>query len=298
MARSLGKKTASMLKFRHEDTPRSAREFKRKYPAEFESLKGATGGRDFSDEMLSELRQSYQTPVEWTIVEDKYEIESAIRGLHLYLRHYANAPNVDWVRDRLAALESKDRICDEPNHVLKLCVNFGDLDITAREAQILDALSQSSGHSGHPHAEAPLYCVGWIRWCDKGDTWIVEEVQSDVMGTRRGVDEPIMRQKLRAAGLTPEEVLAVLDKVEPWHSRIYEDAIGFLLEKAAEKGVKVEMVDYSYKQDEESPRSIYTDLPRSMGMKLSEGSESAVLDKTWKIKPNRKRRTSRRKTSR
>jgi hypothetical protein len=296
MARTLGRKTAALLKFRHAETPRSAREFKRAYPAEFEALKAQTGGRDFSDEMLATLRRTYESPVDWTVVEDEFEVDSAIRGLRLYLAHYRNAPNRAWVQERLDALLAKGRLCEEPNRVLKLCVGYDDLDVNARQARILDALSQTAAHSGHPGGEDGLYCVGWVRWCDLGDVWLVEEVQSDVGGARRGLDDPFMRAQVRAQGLEPEEILEVLDKVSPWHARFYEDALGFLMEWAAKAGVAVEMVDYDYKADEESPRSVYTDLPRSMGMRLSDGSTSSKLKRTWKIKPNRKR--SSRRTSR
>jgi hypothetical protein len=295
MTKSYGRKTAPLLKFRHADTPRSAREFKRKYPAEFEALKGQTGGRDFTDEMLDSLRRTYRGPVEWTVVEDEYDIDSAIQGLRRFLAYYRNAPNRAWVQERLDALLAKGPLCDESNAVLKLCVNYNELDLDDRQERILDALNGTAGHSGHPHGERPLYCVGWVRWCDLGDVWVVEEVQSDIGGARRGLADPFMQRQVRAQGLEPAEIAAVLDKVEPWHERFYEDALGLLLERAAEAGVRVEMVDYEYKADEESPRSVYTDLPRSMGMKLSEGSGSSKLKRSWKIVPNRKRRSSRRR---
>jgi len=297
MTKTFGRKTAALLKFKKPGTPRSAREFKRMYPAEFEALKAQTGGRDFSEEVLTSLRQAYQGPVEWVIVEDEFEIGSAIDGLRRYLRYYPRAHDRAWVQERLHVLETKVPLCDAPNRVLKLCVGYDDLGLTTRQARILDALSQSAEQSGHPSEGQPLYCVGWVRWCDKGDgAWLIEEVQSDVAGARRGATEPETAAQARAAGLDPQEILDLLELVTPWHERFYEDAIGFLLERAAEEGARVEMVDYSYKRDEESPMSVYTDLPKKMGMKLSPGSEVATLDKTWKITPNR-RRASRRKTS-
>ena len=297
MARSLVLKTSAILKFRKPGTPRGARDFKRMYPEAFEVLKGQTGGRDFSDEVLDKLREAYQSPVEWTVVEDEYTVDSALEGLRKYPLLYPHAPNVEWVKERLRALTAKGKLCDEPNRVLKLCVRYNQLDLNDRQARLLDAISRASDNSGHPSEQSPLYCVGWIRWCDKGDgVWLVEEVQSDVTGVRKNAVDPFMSQQLRAHGVDPQEMLDLMDKVEPWQARLFEDAVGFLLEKAAEEGVRVEMVDYSYKADEESPQSVYTDLPRSMGMKLSQGSEVASLEKTWKITPNR--RTSRRKSSR
>lgn len=300
MARSLGRKTGALLKFRKPGTPRAARDFKRMYPAEFELLKAHTGGRDFSDEVLASLREAYTGATEWVLVEDEFRIESAIEGLRRYLQYYPQAPNREWVRERMNALIAKGPLCPTPNKVLKLCVAYEDITESAREARLLDALSQSAEASGHPAGRRPLYCVGWIRWCDTVDgVWLVEEVQSDVSGARRGLDDPFMQAQLRGGGIDPREVAAVLDRVAPWHDHLYEDAIGFLLERAAAAGVRVEMVDHSYKQDEEAPRSVYTDLPRSMGMKLSPGSEvSEKVGKTWKTTPNRrssKRRSSKRR---
>lgn len=285
--KSLGKKTAPMLKFRHADTPRSAREFKRKYPAEFEALKGQTGGRDFTDETLVRLRSKYEGPVDWMVVESTYDPGEAIYALREYLRHRPNAPDAEYVATRLQAMLSKKQPCD-PQRVILLCVEYEQLELTERQERILDGVSRAAGQSGHPHADPPLFCIGWVRYCDNGSgTWLIVEVQTDLNGVRRATQQPHMIREMRAQGLAPAEVVEVLDMLEPWHERFYEDAVGFLLERAAAEEVAVEMVDYSYKQDEDSPRSIYTDLPRSMGMKLSDGSEVLATGRTWKITPNK-----------
>lgn len=285
--RSVGKKTVPMLKFRHADTPRSAREFKRRYPAEFEALKGATDGRDFTDEMLERLRSKYEGPVDWTVVESTYDSNEAVFALRMYLRHRPNAPDVEYVEKRLEAMLAKEQPCD-PQRVILLCVEYDQIELTERQERILDGVSQAAGQSGHPHAFRPLFCIGWVRYCDNDrGTWLIVEVQTDLNGVRRATEQPHMIREMRAQGLDPAEVVEVLDMLEPWHERFYEDAMGFLLERAAAEGVAVEMVDYSYKQDEDSPRSVYTDLPRSMGMRLSDGSEILTSGRTWKITPNR-----------
>jgi len=295
MTKSLGSKTARMLKFRHEDTPRSAREFKRKYPEEFEALKAQTSGGDFTDEILARLRAAYEGPV-WTVIEDEYRPEQTLEAMRYYLRYLRGVPQVpaghaDYVEGRLAALANQPRLCDGPSIVLKMCVDYSE-GVSARQRRLFGALSQSAGTSGHPHAEPPYFCVGWVRYCDGGDVWLVEEVQTDINGMRRATNDPFMQQQLRMQGIDPTEILDLLDWLDPWHERFYEDALGVLFERAAAEGVRVEMVDYSYKQNEESPKSVYTDLPRKMGMKLSAGSEVApeALDKTWKLTPNRRRR--------
>lgn len=290
MTRPLGKLTAPLLKFRRHDTPRSARDFKRKYPSDFEALKGQTGGRDFTDEVIAGLRAKNESPIEWTVIEDVYDPSSSVRAMRQYLDYYPQAPNADYVRQRLSVLGQKKRACGDDNEVILMCVDTGDLDLSERQERLFEAISQAAEHSGHPSVEPPLFAVGWVRFCRAHDTWLVEEVQTDVNGVRRAVEDRFMQQQLRAQGVTPEEVLAVMDLVEPWHRRFYEDAMGVLLERAAEAGVSVEMVDYTYKADEEAPRSVYSDLPRAMGMKLSDGSRvSDAVDKTWKITPNLRR---------
>jgi uncharacterized protein YjbI with pentapeptide repeats len=270
-ARSLGRKAAPLLKFRKPETPRSARDFKKAYPAEFESLKSLTGGRDFSEALVQEVRGKVQTPFEWHVTEQKYKRDA-------------------------------QRLCSDANDALLLNVKIDDR-YTPEQQKVLNALREVSKRSGHPVERKPFYTIGWVRYCvdDAQRSWLVEEVQSDVGGVRKGLKDPDFRSQLAAKGLSPEEVDAGVALLMPYAERFYEDALGLIFELAAEKGYSVEMLDYADKQSMGSPRNVYTDLPKSMGMKLSSGSKVLPsLGTSWKITPNRKRtsrkpkRTSRR----
>jgi hypothetical protein len=267
----LGRKAAPLLKFRKPETPRSARDFKKAYPAEFESLKALTGGKDFSDAMVEQIRSKVQTPYEWHVTEKKYTSEA-------------------------------QRLCWDANEVLLLNVKIDDR-YTPEQQKTLNALREISKRSGHPVERKPFYTIGWVRYCpdDEQQTWLVEEVQSDVGGVRKGLKDPDFRRQLEAKGLSAEEIEDAVALLMPYAERFYEDALGLIFQMAAEKGYSVEMLDYADKQSMGSPRNVYTDLPKSMGMRLSGGSKVlSRLGSTWKITPNRKRtsrkpkRTSRR----
>jgi len=262
-ARSLGRKAAPLLKFRKPETPRSARDFKKAYPAEFESLKSLTGGRDFSEALVQEVRGKVQTPFEWHVTERKYK-------------------------------SAAQRLCPDANDVLLLNIKIDDR-YTPEQQKVLNALRDVSKRSGHPVERKPFYTIGWVRYCASSTqrSWLVEEVQSDVGGVRKGLKDPDFRSQLAAQGLSAEEVDAAVALLMPYAERFYEDALGLIFELAAEKGYSVEMLDYADKQSMGSPRNVYTDLPKSMGMKLSSGSKVLPsLGTSWKITPNR-RRTSR-----
>jgi hypothetical protein len=260
--RSLGRKAAPLLKFRKPETPRTARDFKRAYPAEFESLKSMTGGRDFTDPVIERVRGEVETPFEWQVTEQRYESEA-------------------------------QRLCPDANEVLLLNVNIADESYSSEERRVLNALREISKRSGHPFEGKPLFTIGWVRYCpdDDNQTWLVEEVQSDIQGVRKGMSDPDFRQKLRDGGLPPEDVDLAVETLKPYADRFYEDALGLVFELAAMKDYSVEMLDYESKRGFGSPRRIYTDLPRSMGMKLSPGSKVLpTLGASWKITPNRRRR--------
>jgi len=77
-------------------------------------------------------------------------------------------------------------------------------------------------------------------------------------------------------------------ELRPYIDRFYEDALGIVFIEAEKKGYGVEMLEYEAKKAFKSPRGVYTDLPRSMGMQKR--PKSAVLGEevaeTWYYKPN------------
>ena len=272
--RAYGKKSAAILKLRKPDTPRAAKEFKKKYPTEFEVLKQDTQGRDFSDQVIAQITAKHSTPFDWAIAYGRY-------SSHM------------------------QRLCSEPNKVITLNIDLSDARFTDHQRKILGKIRDISRQSRHPSAYHPFFTIGWVRYCELPDikTLLVEEVQSDVQGVRKGLKDPDTRRQLESGGLNVEEIEAATALLLPYTERFYEDAVGIVFDIAQKSGSKVEMLHYDTKRQFGSPSAVYTDLPRSMGMKLSPGSEVLPahedVQQTWKITPNRKR-TSRpaRKTSR
>ena len=273
--RAYGKQSAAVLKLRKPDTPRAAKEFKKKYPTEFEVLKQDTQGRDFSDQIIAQIAARHVTPFDWAITYGKYT-------------------------------SGMQRLCSEPNKVIKANVDLTDPRFTDREREILGKIREISRQSGHPTERHPFFTIGWVRYCELPNikTILVEEVQSDVQGVRKGLKDPATRRQLESGGLNAEEIEAATALLLPYTERFYEDALGIIFDIAQKSGSKVEMLHYDTKRRFGSPSAVYTDLPRSMGMKLSPGSDVLPGDddvkQTWKITPNRKRTSRRpaRKTSR
>ena len=253
-ARSLGRMTGAILKAEKPDAPQRAADFKRRYPAEFERLKGDTQGRDLAPALRSSLRKKYETPFDWHITVGEYE-------------------------------SSAQRYCPTANRVLMFNLDLNDPQYTPRQKEFLAKLREVSTRSGHPSAKKPYFTVGWVRLCanEEAQTVLIEEVQSDVS---------VVRKKLKD-GSAPEGLQAyadVLADFAPIAERFYADAIGYVFTEAEKQGYTVEMLDYAAKQGFGSPRELYTDLPRSMGMRLGDVSRVVPkVGKTWSYKPNPKK---------
>lgn len=78
--------------------------------------------------------------------------------------------------------------------------------------------------------------------------------------------------------------------MQPLADRFYEDALGLVFDKAEAAGKVVEMLDYEQKRRFGSPKSVYTDLPRKMGMKLGPSVAMPDVGQVWGYVPNRRRR--------
>jgi uncharacterized protein YjbI with pentapeptide repeats len=249
--RAYGRLTGPVLKTRKHDAPVSAAAFKKRYPAEFERLKGETKGRDFTESVRADLEHRTRTPYDWYITQGKYH-------------------------------NRKQRYCADPNKVWLFNLDLDRGDYTERQKELLTKLSYLSAATGHPTAAAPYYTVGWVRLCvnEEAKTVLIEEVQSDVS---------VVRKKLKN-GTAPEAWQAyadVLDDLAPIADRFYADVVGYVFMEAEKQGYTVEMLDYAAKQGFGSPRELYTDLPRSMGMRLGEVSKVVPeVGKAWSYKPN------------
>ena len=268
--RSYGAMTGPILKIGKPDSPSKAAEFKRRYPAEFERLKADTGGRDFTDSLRESLREKYRTPFDWVLTRGRYGSEA-------------------------------QRYSTKANAVLLLNVNTEDDRYTAKQRDLLERLAEVSRRSGHPHAKNPLFTIGWVRYAkdDEHGVLLIEEVQSDVevVRTKMKGDTEDNRQ-LRRAGIDPDEYAEVLDLLRPYSARFYEDAIGLVYQEAEALGYTVEMLGYEDKRGFGSPRSIYTDLPKRLGMTQKRESEvptDPLRDRVSYYKPNPGKRPRRRR---
>ena len=173
---------------------------------------------------------------------------------------------------------------------IELHIDMDDERFTAHQKDVLRKLAQTSRRSGHPYERDPLFTVGWVRICrdDANGVWLVEEVQSDIHIVRGKMDSE------QHDALSEADLVEVMEVMQPYIDRFYADALGITLIEAEKLGFEVEMIDYETKKrlGYNSPRSVYRDLPASMG--ISAKRRSKVLpdlqeDVRW-TRPNPRRR--------
>jgi uncharacterized protein YjbI with pentapeptide repeats len=255
--RSYGEMTGSVLKLGKPDSPQRAADFKRKYPAEFDRLIKDTGGKDFTDSVKKSIRDKYRTPFDWYVTYAKYR--SAAQRLSYN------------------------------NEIMLLNIDLKKVDATEKQIGLIQKLANVSRNSSHPHQQYPLFTIGWVRFDvdEMRKTYLVEEVQSDLQVVRQQTKEDKAQNQLRNAGIPPEDFDALFETLRPYTDRFYEDALGILFMEAEEKGYSVEMLGYEDKKKFKSPRSVYTDLPRKMGMRPQPTQTDLKLqDKVSYYKPN------------
>ena len=248
-----GRASGAVLKLLGEG-PQTARDFKRKYPAEFERIKGMTGGKDFDAAMIKSI-VAQTRGARWLITKSNYT-------------------------------STAQRLCAHPNDVLLFNVDLEAQGLDDDAKTQLRKLSEVSRRSGHPHEHGDkLFTVGWVRYCDGGKTWLIEEVQSDVYAARYGLKDERAREQLSDGGISPEQFECAIEALKPWTDRFYEDALGVTFALAKQKGIVVEMLTFESKRAFGSPKDLYSDLPRGMGMTRRERGE--VLDApAWHYRPN------------
>jgi uncharacterized protein YjbI with pentapeptide repeats len=256
---ALGKKTRVVSKLKKQALPMKAGAFKKLFPQEFEQIKAETQGADFTPELLDRIVAKHG--VTWRVTESLYH-------------------------------GAAQRICDVANKVLQLNVDLDDPVYTGEQRSILRQVKEVSIRSGHPVKTGKRwFTIGWVRYCEFFDRFLVEEVQSDVGGVRKGLKDPEFRSQLQSRGLEPEDIEQALALMQPFADRFYEDALGLIFDMAEEQGKKVEMLDYAQKKEHGSPRNVYTDLPKSMGMKLGASVAMPELGQVWTYTPNRRKRS-------
>ena len=259
-ARSYGEMTGAVLKMLKPDAPVKASEFKKKYPAEFERLKGVTSGRDFSEDIKDKVKQQYLTPFDWLISNSFYGKE--VRGLR-----------GAW--DDKAWDAGDQQYSRKPNSVLKL--DISTKQFSESEARILGLLSEVAESSCHPYASGDFFNIGWVRHTTDHAhaTILIEEVQSDLYSYKTLLKERSKRltEVLSRFDLSVEDIETALDITKGYLERFPEDAIGFIFARAAELGYTVEMLGYKDKKVFGSPRSVYIDLPKRVGMTKTRQTE-------------------------
>jgi len=251
LKRAYGSMTGPVLKFGKPEVPYRARDFKQKYPQEFDLLKRMTGGADFSPKFAENLRQTNLTPYDWIVTHGKYKEKN---------RH---------------------RLCPEPNFLLTLNIDMDDERFTAQQKDALRKLAETSRRSYHPYERDPLFTVGWVRICrdDANGVWLVEEVQSDIHIVRGKMDSE------QHGSLSKADLVEVMEVMQPYIDRFYEDALGITLIEAEKLGYEVEMLDHVTKMrqgftgtDEHgrtvsAAKPLYRDLPASMGISAKRRSK-------------------------
>lgn len=258
--RSYGKYTGAVVKASRPDAPRSPKDFKARFPFEAEVIKGISKGGPISKHVI----EAAMSPVTWKVTRQKYSSD-------------------------------KQRLSPGPNDVLLFNIDLDDPSLNPRARNTLERISYTARRSGHPHEKGRLFTVGWIRFSVFPGVYLVEEVQSDVSVVRAGLRSGSASSEMVAAGVDPAQVEEDLGSLDAWASSFYADAMGVVFELAAMDGCEVEMLTYETKRQFGSPKSVYTDLPKQMGMKVRPASLALPgVGAVFHYRPNLSRRTRRR----
>jgi hypothetical protein len=254
---SYGKATRAILKLDKEDAPRTAVEYKQRYPAEYQIIQKSIPNVDFrhqqvplTDDLKQAIKKQHASPVSWIITYAPYY---AITG-QMY--------------------------CKE-NFVIRV-----NIDVRQYERKHVETMRNLARDSKHPHEHGNLFTIGWVRICEDNQNkiWLVEEVQSDANRMRNDI-------KNRDEGVRPY-LAEMLETMGPIIDRFYHDALGITFAEAAKKGYTVQMLNYPAKETFGSPRGVYTRIPAEMGMRLTSEPSLTVpeVGPVWSYKPNPRRR--------
>ena len=285
--RTSGRATGPALKLGAADAPVDPREFKRRFPKEFDLLaRRGLAGRPFRPEAIAAIQKQLASPVEWVVTQQEYK-------------------------------STAQRYCATPNDVLLLNIDLSDSSLTERQRAALRKLAEVSRQSGHPHEKGDLFTIGWVRYCAGDGAWLIEEVQSDVQVARTGLKDPATRTELADAGIDAESFEEAIAALAPYTEAFYHDAVGLVFEMAHQAGAEVEMLEYKFKVRDGAnrgfwplecpekkgkkmpchpPKDIYSDLPGEMGMQVRAGSRT-LPDvggaQVWAYRPNPPRKKRR-----
>lgn len=237
--------------------------FKKKYTSESDRIKHITKGRPIRPEVVAEIASSVATrledgrPLVWFVTRQEYH--------------------------------GPQRITPLRNTVALFNIRLPDFHYHQRS--ILTKLAETSRRSGHPHESGDLFSIGWVRYLNLPGSILIEEVQSDVEAARRGLKDKRALDQMGFGYREADEVDRELSFFQPYVDAFYYDAVGTIFEIADVDGKPVEMLSYAQKEQFSSPKSVYEDLPRKMGMaKVQRSAVDEVSGPVWYYKPNRRRR--------
>ena len=283
--RTSGRATGAALKLAAPDAPLDPREFKKRFPREFDLLaRRGLAGRPFRPEAIAAIQKQLASPVEWVVTKKRYTSRA-------------------------------QRYCSGPNDVLLLNIDLTDPHFTEHQRSDLRKIARDSRHPQHPYEKGDLFTIGWVRYCVGPGAWLIEEVQSGVRSVRFGPADPRTLRHLASVGVQSDISEDSIAALAPYAEAFYRDAIGLVFELAHQAGVEVEMLEYGFKIEDggrrgfwwircpqgqkcHPPKDIYTDLPREMGMQLRKGSRVLpdISDaQVWAYRPNPARSRSRRR---
>ena len=252
-----GQKRSGVKALKTVSEPIKVAAFKRTFPEAFEAVKHDIGGGTLTPEAATALINRYG--MTWQISTTKWKIEL-------------------------------QRISPISNDVLQLNIDLKAVTDEEKLLKNIEAIRQVSFRSQHPVLRSGPLTIGWVRYSSFDTAILVEEVQSDLPIVRKGMSDAEFQRQLVAKGLSDSDIKQALDVLQPFVDRFYFDALALVLDIAAEAGLPVEMLSYEQKQQFGSPRSLYEELPKRMGMRKAASKLDFVTGKTWQISPNPVRR--------
>lgn len=129
--------------------PISAKEFKRKFPREFEKIKGYTNGADFTQKMIDNI-VSDLSGIDWDIDNSKYT------GLNIDMDEAENYINKfsEENRDKIRNLIEKE-VNREDIEEDMIIMSVGKSGFSREERDFSEQMHNNSNVSGHPISKNP-----------------------------------------------------------------------------------------------------------------------------------------------
>jgi len=255
---SYGRMTGPVIKSRRSEGQGQGY-MERHYPREAQAVKGITRGSPMTKDMVATIESSCAT--------------------------MANGKRLVWTITRSLHEGDQRSLPQHDNWVLLFNIDVSSF--RGEEAEDIRLLSEASKYRGHPFENFPLFTVGWVRYYELTRTILIEEVQSDVDTVRIGFSST---ERQSQHDEDAAEAVRKIAAFKPYADAFYFDAIGTMFMIAAGRGMHVEMLSHDQKAKFGSPRSVYEDLPRKMGMVAGTSSVGGIRGKVWTYTPNRRRR--------